>query len=97
MLAKVTAVVWVGQVAGILELPGADDADWKLELSREGQGLFKFTAGQAIFSLVVFVSLYASLGVVDFVLMRRYARLDLPDLDDGADAGAGAGAAAVGY
>jgi cytochrome d ubiquinol oxidase subunit I len=30
------------------------------------------------FSLGVFVLLYLSLGVVDFVLMRRYARLDPP-------------------
>ena len=31
-------------------------------------------------SLGVFVLLYATLGVVDFVLMRRYARLDPPDV-----------------
>ena len=30
-------------------------------------------------SLGVFVALYAALGVVDFVLMRRYARVDPPD------------------
>jgi cytochrome d ubiquinol oxidase subunit I len=30
------------------------------------------------FSLGVFVLLYATLGIVDFVLMRRYARLDPP-------------------
>jgi cytochrome d ubiquinol oxidase subunit I len=29
-------------------------------------------------SLVVFVCLYVGLGVVDFVLMRRYARPDPP-------------------
>ena len=29
-------------------------------------------------SLVVFASLYVVLGAVDFVLMRRYARLDPP-------------------
>jgi cytochrome d ubiquinol oxidase subunit I len=29
-------------------------------------------------SLGVFVSLYLALGIVDFVLMRRYARPDLP-------------------
>ena len=32
-------------------------------------------------SLTVFVLLYATLGVVDFMLMRRYARLDPPALD----------------
>ena len=31
-------------------------------------------------SLGVFASLYAVLGVVDFVLMRRYARLDPPEV-----------------
>jgi cytochrome bd-type quinol oxidase subunit 1 len=31
-------------------------------------------------SLGVFVVLYVVLGVVDFVLMRRYARLDPPPL-----------------
>ena len=30
-------------------------------------------------SLGVFVLLYVTLGVVDFVLMRRYARMDPPD------------------
>ena len=30
-------------------------------------------------SLVFFVGLYVGLGVVDFVLMRRYARPDRPD------------------
>ena len=30
-------------------------------------------------SLVVFVSLYIILGVVDFILMRRFARLDPPE------------------
>jgi cytochrome bd-type quinol oxidase subunit 1 len=29
-------------------------------------------------SLAVFVSLYTVLGVLDFILMRRYARLDPP-------------------
>ncbi len=33
-------------------------------------------------SLVVFVSLYIILGVVDFILMRRYARLDPPESGD---------------
>ena len=32
-------------------------------------------------SLTVFVLLYAALGVVDFILMRHYARLDPPQVD----------------
>ena len=32
-------------------------------------------------SLAVFVALYIALGVTDFVLMRRYARLDPPEVD----------------
>jgi cytochrome bd ubiquinol oxidase subunit I len=43
-------------------------------------------------SLGVFVVLYVVLGVVDFVLMRRYARLDPPALRDGA-----VGEPALGY
>ena len=34
-------------------------------------------------SLTVFVVLYVILGVVDFVLMRRYARLDPPQAGEG--------------
>jgi len=37
-------------------------------------------------SLGVFVVLYVLLGVVDFILMRRYARLDPPPLREGAPA-----------
>jgi cytochrome d ubiquinol oxidase subunit I len=37
-------------------------------------------------SLGVFVVLYVVLGVVDFVLMRRYARLDPPPLREEAPA-----------
>jgi cytochrome bd ubiquinol oxidase subunit I len=43
-------------------------------------------------SLGVFVVLYVVLGVVDFVLMRRYARVDPPALREGA-----AGEPALGY
>ena len=32
-------------------------------------------------SLAVFVLLYTALGVVDFMLMRRYAWLDPPQID----------------
>jgi cytochrome d ubiquinol oxidase subunit I len=37
-------------------------------------------------SLTVFVLLYITLGVVDFVLMRRYARLDPPPVREPAAA-----------
>jgi cytochrome d ubiquinol oxidase subunit I len=39
-------------------------------------------------SLGVFVALYAALGVVDFVLMRRFARVDPPELSGEAPAAA---------
>jgi hypothetical protein len=52
-------------------------------------------------SLGVFVLLYATLGVVDFLLMRRYARLDPPQVGEGGGLGGAAGVAesapAVGY
>jgi len=52
-------------------------------------------------SLGVFVLLYVTLGVVDFVLMRRYARLDPPQVGEGGGLGAAAGLAepppALGY
>ena len=35
-------------------------------------------------SLAVFVGLYIALAIVDFWLMRRYARLDPPEIGDGA-------------
>ena len=47
VFAEVAAVVGVGQVAGVFEFAGADDAHRELELAGEGQGLLKFTAGQA--------------------------------------------------
>ena len=48
-------------------------------------------------SLAVFVLLYATLGVVDFVLMRRYARVDPPASAAGsARAGAGRGTPELG-
>jgi len=37
------------------------------------------------FSLAVFAALYGALAVVDFVLMRRYARLDPPELGGDGD------------
>ena len=47
VLAEVTAVVRVGQVAGVVEFAGADDAHRELELAGQGQGLLQFAAGQA--------------------------------------------------
>jgi len=46
------------------------------------------------FSLAVFLLLYATLGVVDFVLMRHYARLDPPDANAPGSAGGAAPAPA---
>ena len=43
-------------------------------------------------SLAVFVLLYVTLGVVDFALMRHYARLDPPQAGAGGGLGAVAGA-----
>jgi cytochrome d ubiquinol oxidase subunit I len=48
-------------------------------------------------SLTVFVALYAILGVVDFTLMRRYARIDPPQAGQGGGLGADAGAPALAY
>ena len=42
-------------------------------------------------SLGVFALLYLALGVVDFVLMRRYARVDPPLAGEGGGLGATAG------
>ncbi len=53
------------------------------------------TTAKVAFSLGVFVALYAALAVVDFWLMRRYARLDPPEL--GGDVEGGAPAPAPSY
>jgi cytochrome bd ubiquinol oxidase subunit I len=45
-------------------------------------------------SLSVFAALYLTLGIVDFVLMRRYARVDPPMAREGRGLGAAAGAPA---
>ncbi|HEX8856179.1 MAG TPA: cytochrome ubiquinol oxidase subunit I [Thermoleophilaceae bacterium] len=42
-------------------------------------------------SLGLFVLLYITLGIVDFVLMRRYARVDPPEIEAPAPAGAALG------
>jgi cytochrome d ubiquinol oxidase subunit I len=39
-------------------------------------------------SLAVFVGLYGVLAIVDFWLMRRYARVDPPEIDDAPSGGA---------
>jgi cytochrome d ubiquinol oxidase subunit I len=46
------------------------------------------TTAKVAFSLSVFVALYAALAIVDFWLMRRYARLDPPELGDDVEGGA---------
>jgi cytochrome d ubiquinol oxidase subunit I len=48
-------------------------------------------------SLSVFVLLYITLGVVDFVLMRRYARLDPPSSDRERGPGAAGATTALSY
>jgi cytochrome d ubiquinol oxidase subunit I len=45
-------------------------------------------------SVSVFALLYLTLGIVDFVLMRRYARVDPPHAGEGGGLGATAGAPA---
>jgi cytochrome bd ubiquinol oxidase subunit I len=50
------------------------------------------TTAMVATSLGVFVLLYITLGVVDFLLMRRYARLDPPQVGEGGGLGAVAGA-----
>jgi cytochrome d ubiquinol oxidase subunit I len=67
-------------------------AGWLLtELGRQPwivQGLLKTSEANSpsvgtatvAFSLSVFIGLYVVLAVVDFVLMRRYARLDPPEV-----------------
>jgi cytochrome bd ubiquinol oxidase subunit I len=51
------------------------------------------TTAKVATSLGVFVLLYVTLGVVDFVLMRRYARLDPPQAGEGEALGVAAGVA----
>jgi cytochrome d ubiquinol oxidase subunit I len=50
------------------------------------------TTAMVATSLGVFVLLYVTLGVVDFILMRHYARLDPPQAGEGGGLGAVAGA-----
>jgi cytochrome d ubiquinol oxidase subunit I len=51
------------------------------------------TTAMVATSLTVFALLYLTLGVVDLVLMRRYARVDPPHAGEGGGLGAAAGAA----
>ena len=50
-------------------------------LLKTSQAVSKLSSATIVASLTVFVLLYTTLGVVDFVLMRRYARLDPPQPD----------------
>ncbi len=60
---------------------------WGLQKTADGVSPTTTTATVA-FSLGVFVALYLVLAIVDFVLMRRYARLDPPASDPVAEGGA---------
>jgi cytochrome bd ubiquinol oxidase subunit I len=89
---------WFHRIAiGGIALPYlAVTAGWVLtEMGRQPwivQGLLKTAdassanvdSGTVILSLSVFVALYLALGVLDFVLMRRYARVDPPEVPTGA-------------
>ena len=57
-----------------------------VQLTKNGVSPSVSTLSVAI-SLAVFVALYGVLGIVDFVLMRRYARKELPAPPAGDDAG----------
>jgi cytochrome bd ubiquinol oxidase subunit I len=46
------------------------------------------TTTKVAFSLGTFLALYTGLAIVDFYLMRRYARLDPPETDGGAEGAA---------
>jgi cytochrome bd ubiquinol oxidase subunit I len=94
-LEKARWYLWTAVVAMAFPFIAAT-AGWVLtEMGRQPwivQGLLKTSeahspnVGTATIaaSLSVFVALYAVLGVVDFVLMRRYARIDPPALREAA-------------
>jgi cytochrome bd ubiquinol oxidase subunit I len=96
-LEKARWYLWTAMVAMAFPFIAAT-AGWVLtEMGRQPwivQGLLKTSdahspnVGTATIaaSLSVFVALYAALGVVDFVLMRRYARIDPPALREEAPA-----------
>ena len=83
--------LWIGVVAIAFPYIAAT-AGWILtEMGRQPwivQGLLKTSAAVSTglgtstiaASLAVFIALYTALGIVDFVLMRRYARLDPPEV-----------------
>ena len=51
-------------------------------LLKTSQATSKLSTGTIALSLSVFVLLYATLGVVYFLLMRRYARFDPPQMGE---------------
>ena len=55
------------------------------------------TTTKVAFSLGVFASLYVMLGIADFWLMRRYARLDPPADEGESERGAAAAVPAPSY
>jgi cytochrome d ubiquinol oxidase subunit I len=105
-LERVRWFLWIGVFSTILPFV-ATTFGWLLtELGRQPwivQGLLKtadanspaVSSTMLIFSLTVFVCLYVVLLVVDIWLMRRYARLDPPEL--GRDGDGAAPMPAIGY
>ena len=83
--------LWIGVVAIAFPYIAAT-AGWILtEMGRQPwivQNLLKtsdavstgLSTGTVAASLTIFIALYTALGIVDFVLMRRYARLDPPEV-----------------
>jgi cytochrome d ubiquinol oxidase subunit I len=81
------ALPYVAATAGWL-LTEAGRQPWIVQgLLRTSQANSPSVGATAIgISLGVFVVLYVALGVLDFTLMRRYARLDPPDLEPAPEA-----------
>src|SRR5438477_4158155 len=47
VFAEIAAVVWVGEIFGVLELFGANDTDREMKLLGDREGFFQFTAREA--------------------------------------------------
>jgi len=79
--------VWMHVVAAQWILTEAGRQPWVVYglLKTEDAVSSTVSAWTVGLSLAVFVSLYTVLGVIDFILMRRYARLDPPEVGRGGD------------